>query len=69
MHLCLKDENGNYYDDNMIIYVALHELAHIATKMIPKGFKIPDGASIIIYTVSNVFFSIAAIMSSPILIR
>ena len=29
IHLCLKDENGNYYDENMLIYVALHELAHV----------------------------------------
>lgn len=29
MHLCVKDENNKYYDDNMLIYVALHELAHV----------------------------------------
>ena len=29
MHLCVKDENDNYYSDNMLIYVALHELAHV----------------------------------------
>jgi hypothetical protein len=28
MHLCLED-NGKYYDDNILIYVTLHELAHI----------------------------------------
>lgn len=27
--LCLKDKNGRYYDDNMLIYVLLHELAHV----------------------------------------
>jgi Zn-dependent peptidase ImmA (M78 family) len=26
--LCLLDENGNYYDDNMLIYVLLHEISH-----------------------------------------
>ncbi len=26
--LCLEDENGNYYNDNMLVYVGLHELAH-----------------------------------------
>ena len=26
--LCLYDENGKYYSDNMLLYVLLHELAH-----------------------------------------
>ena len=29
MTLCLKDENDEYYSDNMLMYVALHELAHV----------------------------------------
>lgn len=29
VHLCLLDENGDYYQDNMLIYVALHELSHV----------------------------------------
>jgi len=29
VYLCLKDEKGEYYDMNMLIYVALHELAHV----------------------------------------
>jgi len=29
VYLCLKDENNEYYEDNMLIYVALHELAHV----------------------------------------
>ena len=29
VYICSKDENGNYYDDNMLIYVILHELAHV----------------------------------------
>ena len=28
-HLCLEDTDGLYYDKNMLIYVTLHELAHI----------------------------------------
>jgi len=28
IYMCLKDENNNYYDDNMLIYVLLHETAH-----------------------------------------
>ena len=27
--LCLKDKSGNYYDMNTLIYVTLHELAHV----------------------------------------
>lgn len=29
IHLCLKDENGHYYDKNMLKYVTIHELAHV----------------------------------------
>jgi hypothetical protein len=26
--ICLKDENDQYYEDNMLIYVLLHEVSH-----------------------------------------
>lgn len=29
IHLCLFDKDGKYYDKNMLIYVTLHELAHV----------------------------------------
>lgn len=29
IYLCLKDEHGAYYDQNMLMYVALHELSHV----------------------------------------
>ena len=29
MHLCLENTDGNYYDENILIYVTIHELAHI----------------------------------------
>lgn len=29
VYLCLKDENGDYYDENMLMFVAIHELAHV----------------------------------------
>lgn len=32
IYLCLKDENGDYYSNNMLIYVLLHELAHVLNK-------------------------------------
>lgn len=30
--LCLRNENGEYYPMNTIIYVALHEIAHLLNK-------------------------------------
>ena len=32
IYLCLKDENNNYYPINMLIYVTLHEVAHLLNK-------------------------------------
>lgn len=29
IYLCLKDKNGQYYNENMLTYVFLHEVAHI----------------------------------------
>jgi hypothetical protein len=34
IYMCLKDENSNYYDDNSLIFVLLHELAHVICKSI-----------------------------------
>jgi len=28
VYLCLKDKDGRYYNENMLTYVALHEIAH-----------------------------------------
>ena len=28
IYMCLKDKEGNYYDDNTLIYVLLHEYSH-----------------------------------------
>ena len=28
IYICLKDENDEYYNDNMLIYVLLHEISH-----------------------------------------
>jgi len=39
IHLCTEDENGNVYDDNMLTYVFLHELAHCINKEIGHGDK------------------------------
>jgi hypothetical protein len=32
IYICLFDENGEYYPINMLIYVFLHELAHLLNK-------------------------------------
>ena len=32
VYICLKDENDQYYSDNMLTYVILHELAHALSK-------------------------------------
>ena len=29
VYICMKDENGKYYNENMLTYVLLHELAHV----------------------------------------
>lgn len=29
IYLCVKDKNGEYYPLNMLVYVALHEIAHL----------------------------------------
>jgi len=29
IYMCLKDESGKYYGENMLVYVLLHELAHV----------------------------------------
>lgn len=29
VYLCLRDENGEYYNDNMLMFVLLHEMAHV----------------------------------------
>lgn len=34
MCLCLKDDKGIYYPYNMLMYVAIHELAHAVSKSV-----------------------------------
>tara|TARA_B100001996_G_scaffold309220_1_gene250838 strand:- start:182 stop:700 length:519 start_codon:yes stop_codon:yes gene_type:complete len=29
VHMCLKDEKGDYYPFNMLVYVLAHEIAHV----------------------------------------
>lgn len=29
VYICLKDKNGRYYNRNMLVYVTLHEYAHM----------------------------------------
>ncbi len=39
MYLCLRDEKGEYYDYNMLMYVAIHELAHVISKQVDPDHK------------------------------
>jgi hypothetical protein len=32
IYLCLVDENGEYYSNNQLLYVLLHEMAHLLNK-------------------------------------
>jgi hypothetical protein len=34
VHICIYDENGDPYPLNMLIYVTIHEIAHVITKSI-----------------------------------
>ena len=29
VYICLKNEHGQYYDENMLIYVIAHEISHV----------------------------------------
>jgi len=40
--LCLKDEKGNYYDYNMLMYVAIHECSHALTDVIDVEHVTPE---------------------------
>ena len=32
IYICLKDEHGEYYPDNSLIFVCVHEIAHLLNK-------------------------------------
>lgn len=34
VYMCLKDEYGQYYSENMLIYVLAHELSHVLSESI-----------------------------------
>jgi ABC-type cobalt transport system substrate-binding protein len=34
IHMCLKDEHGNYYSQNTLLLVLLHEIAHIINRTV-----------------------------------
>ena len=40
--LCLKDENGNYYSYNWLMYVAIHECSHALTDVIDVEHITPE---------------------------
>lgn len=46
IYICTNDENGDYYDKNMLIHVTIHEIAHYLNKddigHTPKFYEIFD---------------------------
>jgi hypothetical protein len=42
IYLCLRDENGEYYDYNMLIYVAIHECSHALTDVVDIHHITPE---------------------------
>jgi hypothetical protein len=42
IYLCLKDKNDKYYPYNMLIYVALHETAHVLSPTIDLNHTSTD---------------------------
>jgi Zn-dependent peptidase ImmA (M78 family) len=42
IYICMKDEKNNYYEDNMLIYVILHELAHVLCDEVGHTEKFKD---------------------------
>lgn len=45
IYLCLRDEHSQYYEFNMLVYVAIHEIAHVLCDDVghtPKFHKIFD---------------------------
>ena len=42
IHICLKDEKGEYYNKNMLIYVLLHECAHVICDEVGHTEKFHD---------------------------
>lgn len=36
-YICLRDENGDLYDENTLIYVMLHEFSHIIDEGVSHG--------------------------------
>lgn len=42
VYICAKDAQGNYYGDNMLTYVILHELAHVLCDEVGHTEKFKD---------------------------
>lgn len=42
IYICLKDSHGRYYNRNMLCYVILHEMAHMACDEIGHTSKFHD---------------------------
>lgn len=42
IYICMKDEYGRYYDENMLIYVICHEYAHMLCRNIGHSGEFPS---------------------------
>lgn len=40
--LCIRDKSGKLYDYNFLVYVALHECAHVLSKLYDEHHTTPD---------------------------
>ena len=42
VYICMRDENGKYYDKNFLVYVILHEISHALCNEIGHTQKFMD---------------------------
>ena len=54
IYLCLKDLQGVYYDENMLMYVALHELAHCLCEEVGHTQRFHEIFSVLLHRAHDV---------------
>lgn len=54
IYLCLKDLEGVYYDQNMLMYVALHELAHCLCEEVGHTRRFHEVFSVLLHRAHDV---------------
>jgi hypothetical protein len=53
IYICLKNENGKYYDYNMIIEAAIHECAHALSPIYDDKHQTPEFKTIFKYLLNR----------------